>query len=134
LQTSFLRQVYFPGVVLPPLYFTTAPSPFAIAQLEDAKFDIGSSNLREPLLSPDIMKLRSELEEGMGRERRERVMEYVTSLERPRERDVAELYLARYALFALDGDGRLKLLEGKAVHAGKGDEEEEAVVAGDSAL
>ncbi len=50
------------------------------------------------LLSHNTVKLMSELEEGMSRERRERVIEYLSCLERLRERAIAKLYWAIHSV------------------------------------
>ena len=55
----------------------------------------------------DITALKSELEEGMSRDRREQMRLFVMGLKDERQRRAAEVYLARYPGFVLDGEGKL---------------------------
>jgi hypothetical protein len=58
-------------------------------------------------LSRDINALRNELEEGMSRDRRKQMLLFVIELNDENQRRAAEVYLARYPGFVLDGDGKL---------------------------
>ncbi len=51
--------------------------------------------------------LRKELERGMDRDRREQMRCFVTGLKDEEQRRAAEMYLARYPGFVLDGEGKL---------------------------
>lgn len=57
-----------------------------------------------PLVGHEVFLLREELEHGMSKERRVEMQLWVRGLS-PQKRAVAELYLARYPGFFLDGEG-----------------------------
>ena len=62
---------------------------------------------RSETIGRDITALRDELEDGMPKDRRERMRLFVMGLKEERQRRAAEVYLARYPGFVLDGEGNL---------------------------
>lgn len=62
---------------------------------------------RSPFIGRDVNALRRELEGGMSRDRREQMRLFVADLKDKRQKLAAEVYLARYPGFVLDGEGRL---------------------------
>jgi hypothetical protein len=115
---AYLQQARYGA--LPPLYFSpistysstkpTAPEILrksTYAQLLLALHDLGPERARSPFLAHELTLLRQELEHGMSKERRERMMFYLLGIENQRVRAATELYLAKFPGFMLDERGRL---------------------------
>ncbi|KAE9365019.1 hypothetical protein N431DRAFT_563060 [Stipitochalara longipes BDJ] len=68
---------------------------------------LGPMKLRSSPIAHGIDVLRTELEERMSKERREQMRLFVMELKDNRQRRAAEVYLARYPGFVLDGEGKL---------------------------
>ncbi|PMD31834.1 hypothetical protein L207DRAFT_572593 [Hyaloscypha variabilis F] len=78
-----------------------------MSYLRQSLESLGSMKPRSEGLSRDINALRNELEEGMSRDRRDQMLLFVIELNDENQRRAAEVYLARYPGFVLDGDGKL---------------------------
>jgi hypothetical protein len=115
---AYLQQARYGA--LPPLYFSSisaysSPKPTApeilrkstYAHLLLALHDLGPERARSPFLARELTLLRQELEHGMSKERRERMMFYLLGIENQRVRAATELYLAKFPGFMLDERGRL---------------------------
>jgi hypothetical protein len=118
---AYLQQAQYGA--LPPLYFspisaysspnTTQPTAPEIlrkstyAHLLLALHDLGPERARSPFLAHELTLLRQELEYGMSKERRERMMFYLLGIENQRVRVATEFFLAKFPGFMLDERGRL---------------------------
>jgi hypothetical protein len=110
---TYLRQSKYPFI--PPLYIETklrgpktSSLPFqTMSYLQQSLEFLGYMKPRSAFIGRDINTLRTELDGGMSRDKREQMQIFVAGLEDKRQRRAAEVYLARYPGFVLDGEGKL---------------------------